>query len=250
MAQSPGLPVVVPEAEPPSELDTIVSSKQFSPENMRKVITHLGPTIDKAVHMYVGTSVSPVVKDRARLLAAQAVRSYNPTKGANIKSHVTTTLQRLKRIAPEISDPMPAPERTRKHQLDIGNSIDVLRNEFGRDPTDEEVSELIQVPAHRVTKVRNRMRARIPTSVYEEGPGGEDSGSDVVSATRTDMDDWVDAVYHDLGPVDKLILMHRTGYRGTPKLDNLDVARKVGLTPAAVSQRAARIQARLDAFSR
>ena len=68
-------------------------------------------------------------------------------------------------------------------------------------------------------------------------------------ASRTDpYDEWVDAVYHDLGEIDRVIMSYRTGFRGAPVLSNGDIAKRLKMTPGAVSQRANRIQGKLDEF--
>jgi len=43
-----------------------------------------------------------------------------------------------------------------------------------------------------------------------------------------------------------VILEHSTGLFGQPKLSNNDIARKLSVTPSAISQRRLRIQNQLD----
>ncbi len=224
--------------------------KNQSPAGLRQVVKSLDPVIESAVTRYVGQSAPPTVKHRARLIAAKAVQTYDPSRGAALNTHVYTQLQGLQRMAPAIADPFTPPERFRRQQQDITAAATALQEELGRDPTDEEVAEVSGLPASRVTKVRSRMRARVPFSAYEGSfdEDGDSDAPDIVASERTPYDEWVEAVYHDLGEIDKLILMHRTGYRNADRLSNQDIAYKLNLTPAAVSQRAARIQSRLDAF--
>jgi RNA polymerase primary sigma factor len=124
-----------------------------------------------------------------------------------------------------------------------------MKTDLGREPSDEELADITGIALPRVIKVRKRMRSRVPFSVAEGEDDDENSGTDVAVSRRTPYDDWVDAVYHDLGEIDKIILQHRSGYRGAEILPNQEIAKKLGLSPAAVSQKAARIQARLDEFN-
>lgn len=219
-----------------------------SQSNLREVVRGLEPTIASAVRQYAGKDAPPTVQQRARILAARAVRSYDPTRGANLNTHVHNQLRRIQRMAPSISDPLAPNERFRRQQMEISSAMAHIEDTLGREPTDEEVAEATGLPAKRVTKVRNRMRARIPISVYEDASDDEDGAPDIIGSERTPYDEWIDAVYDDLGPVDRLIMMYRTGYRGADILDNNTIAQRLKLSPSAVSQRVRRIQSRLDSF--
>lgn len=233
-----------------NEWDELYTSWQStpSPQKLREVVTKLDPTIQHAVSSYAGQQAPPTVRQHAKLLAARAVKSYDPKKGANLRTHVYNQLRALQRESPGISDPFTPAERFRRQQAELANVSEQLIDTLGRDPTDEELAELTGIPRRRVSKVRARMRARLPISTYEESGESDDDSPDIVGEERTDYDNWVDAVYDDLGPLDRIIMMHRSGYRGAEPLDNNAIARKLGMTPSAVSQRARLIQRRLDEF--
>ena len=218
------------------------------PQDLRSVVQQLEPTISHLTRQYVGMRPSPVVQQRARLLAARAIESYNPAAGANLTTHVSNHLKGLQRMAADITDPMPPPERFRRDQAAIVRASDELEDELGREVTDEEVAERTGMPIKRVLRVRGRMRGRVPMSVVEDSDYDDMEAPDIVGSEFTRRDEWVDAVYHDLGPIDKLILAHKTGFRGFEQLSTGELARRLNISPAAVSQRASRIQARLEEF--
>jgi hypothetical protein len=56
----------------------------------------------------------------------------------------------------------------------------------------------------------------------------------------------MDFVYDDLGPTDKLIMDLTLGRNGRRKVSTAEIAQKLRMTPGAISQRAAKIQAMLD----
>jgi len=221
---------------------------QQTPEQLREVIRKLDPVIGSAVSSYAGPKASPTIHQRAKLLAADAVRTYDPERGAGLNTHVYNQLRALQRMAPQVTDPLAPPERFRRQQQEITQANESFFDEMGREPTDEEIAEVTGIPPKRITKVRNRMRARIPISAYEESFDEDDEAADIVGSERTEYDDWVDAVYDDLGEIDRLIMMHRTGYRNADVLSNQEIAQKLDVSPAAVSQRVSRIQKRLDEF--
>lgn len=59
-------------------------------------------------------------------------------------------------------------------------------------------------------------------------------------------DPWVDFVYRSVDPVDRLIMEHTLGLGGKPVVDSLTLARRLRLSPSAVSQRKSRIQQKLN----
>lgn len=237
-----------PKADDWDEPYRVFSESGGDTQALSSVVKSLDPVISSAVKTYGGPKAPPTLRSRAKILAARAVKSYDPGRGANLKTHVYNQLRALQRIAPEVVDPLPPPERFRRQQAEISTALSDLEDSLGREPTDEEVSEHTGIPLSRTSKVRARMRARIPMTSFEEGDDDDDTGQDVVGSTRTDYDDWAEAVFHDLGHIDKLIMQYRTGYGGADKLNNMEIASRVGISPAAVSQRARRIQARLDEF--
>jgi DNA-directed RNA polymerase specialized sigma subunit len=144
---------------------------------------------------------------------------------------------------------MPIPARQRQEMSIMTRAADEFSERLGRDPSDEELATVLGMPHKKVIKLRNSIRSRIPLSVHEEQDDEEGGSPDIAAHTHQPFEDWQDAIYHGLGDIDKVIFMHRTGYRSADKLSNKDIAAKVGLTPGAVSQRAARMQARLDEFN-
>ena len=205
--------------------------------------------IDRAVNSHVGSKASPTIKDRARLMAIEAVERYSPQPGKSLNAFVTSTLQGLKRDAPQISQPFVAASDARRMHMKIYSIGQNLINDLGREPSDEELQDATGLSMKQLVKARRRMRAQVPLSMWEAKFDDEDGeGSDVATQSHTPYDDWQDAVYHGLGQIDRLIMQYRSGYRSSPVLSGVEIARKLNITPATVSARASAIQSRLDEF--
>ena len=220
---------------------------QQTPQNLRAVVRDLDPVINRSLHQYAKVQ-TPVVRQRARLMAADAVRSFDPDAGASLSTHVQRQLQRLQRETPNIVDPLPMPERMRRDSATVINAISEAGDVLGSEISDEQVAELTGLPIPRVTKVRRLMRQGISESAYLEGMGEDDEAQDHVVFTSNPYDEWVNAVYHDLSEIDRVIMSYRTGFRGAPTLSNQEIAKRLKMTPGAVTQRANRIQTKLDQF--
>jgi DNA-directed RNA polymerase specialized sigma subunit len=217
-----------------------------SPASLRAVVDDLSPVITRAVDAYV-PNASPVIRSRARLLAANAISKFDPSRGASLATHVHRQLQELQRIAPQLSSPLPMSQSLRRDRGAVLRATAEATNDLGREPSDEEVADRLHLSTKRVTKVRSQARTMLPQSMLEEVEDDDDK-AEIIASKRSPEDDWMDAVYHDLGDIDRVILQGRTGYRSAAMRSNQDLARALNLSPAAVSTRAARIQARLDSF--
>lgn len=217
------------------------------PEDLARTLQHLQPTIDSAVRAHTGGSQSQVVKDRARLLAIEAVRAFSPEKGLKLPHYVYGHLQQLRQLAPQINDPLPAPARLQRDRAAVLRASQDLQDRLGRSVTDEEIAQHGNLDVKKVRAILRGGRRGIAMSSYEGRQDG-DSGADIVGSQRTPEDDWMEAVDSELSPHDQLILRHRTGYQDHEILPNHEIARRLNLTPSAVSQRAQRIQAKLDQY--
>lgn len=215
---------------------------------MRERVRDLEPTINQALAQYAGGNVSPVVRDRARIIAAKALADFDPKRGASPKTHVMNQLRRLQREVPVISDPLPMPERFRRDQGRIAEVIRQIEEHEGREALPEEIADTTHLSRKRVRRVMDRMAARVSQTAYEDTDGDDDDQMDVVTDRREPWDEWVDMVYAELPERDRLIFRHRTGYDGSPILDNNTLARQLNISPQIVSQRARVIQGKLDRF--
>jgi DNA-directed RNA polymerase specialized sigma subunit len=92
------------------------------------------------------------------------------------------------------------------------------------------------------------LHAGIPASALDDVEDDEQGGHDPVVYRKTPEDDWHDAVYHDLGDIDRVIMQYRTGYRGYHVLSTNEIAKRLKVSPGLISQRARHIQSRLDEF--
>ena len=210
--------------------------------NTTKLIQQLNPTIDKAIRTHVGPP-NPLLRSRARKLTLQAIRSYDPAK-SQLNTHITNQLQGLKRVARQQNQVLALPERVTLDQAHLAGIEAELNEDLGRMPSMAELADRSGLSSKRIQHVR---RFRQPLAegqfnrVDEEGSG--DSAPGVRQAPSTA---WHELVYGDLDPINQTIMEYTIGLHGQKRLSNMELARKLGMTPGAVSQRKASIQKLLD----
>lgn len=213
--------------------------KVRTPQNAGQLLGVLAPTIDSAL-----TSFAPADRDalrtKARLMALRAVDTYDPKKGAKLNSHVFNSLRSLNREKARRTNVVHVPENMilEKNRLRLAKETGFA--ETGQEPTVEELADMTGISARRIEKL--------------EAVGGQLSSSQTLTEkgdtffakTEDPQRIWADYVYHDLDAPDKRIFEWSTGYGGKAKIPKGEIARRLKISPSAVSQRIGRIVRMLE----
>lgn len=213
-----------------------------TPEGNAAFLTSIDPIVQKGITMYGGTD-SPLTASRARLLALNASRSYNPSR-SRLQSHVLNHMQGLQRIARKQQEVIRVPERMRLEQHRLRAYETEFQDELGRAAGDAEIADKLGISLERLASIRkygsNLTTGQVSRVDPESAVGSRLPGD--FDTTRS----WVKLVHQDLPPIDQQILELTLGMHGTKKLTNTEIANRLGLSPGAISQRKAKIQSLLD----
>jgi DNA-directed RNA polymerase specialized sigma subunit len=211
-----------------------------SPTNMGALLQSVQPTIRSAVKSHAGGD--PAMMGYARLLATKAIRKYDPSRGAKLTTYLHTQLQPLQRRFLQRSNMTSAPQRVQIERFRLSQAEDEHRQVYGREPSEQEIADKLGVNMKRLRHIRSFGRGAVPESTLTDPEGG----LQLPGVDRTDPEQiWIEYIHHDLNPIDRRILEWKTGMNGET-LGTSAIARKLGITPGAVTQRAARISRALD----
>jgi DNA-directed RNA polymerase specialized sigma subunit len=214
-----------------------------SPEAMGNLLEASEPVIQSALQSY-GRG-NPALRSKARQLAVKAYQSYDPNRGAKLRTHVMTQLQPLTRQAHKLSTAVRVPERMSHDLYLLGQARTGFRDKRGRDPSDSELADVLGISHKRIRRLQRAGGEVAESSLLDAEESGEATPGQP-GLYRADPEKiWMEYVYHDLGPVDQQILRWRTGMHGDAILSNNEIAARLKLTPGAVSQRAAKLAARM-----
>lgn len=216
-----------------------------SPEAATALLAAVAPVLDSAVRTYAGDKPGAYASSRARRLALDAFDVYDPTR-AKLKTHLMSRLQSLRRLTAAAANPIVIPERAALQMRRLRDAESGLRERFGREPSTHELADASAISLDRIARLRAYRPPTAEGTLASIAAGDEGGGFDPAVVAGND-DVWATFVHGDLSPEDKTIMEHSVGLFGRPKLSKRDIAIRLGLSPGAVSQRAARIQARLDA---
>jgi len=211
-----------------------------SPASRTAFLKAVDPVIQQGIRTHVGEA-NPLITSRARQLALRSFDSYDPKRG-RLGAHINTQLRGLKRISRQQGQVMRAPERVIYDRARLQRYTQELQDELGREPTDAELSNRTGFSAARIKKVRGY------------SPGITEGQLEMVDPSllpgmqqdeREDLA--VKLVYDEMPPLDQKIMELTLGLNGQKALSNQEIARKLGRSPGAISQRKARIQQAIDA---
>lgn len=218
------------------------------PESNDVLLKSLQPIIDNAVKAYAGNA-SPIIKSKAKKIVIDSLPGYDP-QGSKLKTYLFNQLQGLKRFSMQQGQIISVPEQVQLDHSNLKRTENELREQLGREPSTEELADAANLSVKRINYVRNLKNPMSEGFVSRPAPNSE--GTDygdpsVVGASgKKDAAAWHDFVYGSLSPTDKLIMEHTMGLYGKGVLSNEQIARKLGVSPAAVSIRKNKIQQELD----
>lgn len=210
-----------------------------TPETRAALLNAISPVLSRGVTTYGGGD--KLMGGHAKLLALKALPTYDPEQG-RLDTHLLSHLQGLQRIYGKQQQLIKVPERM---VLDYGKLQDTekeLEDKLGRVPTIGELQRQTGLSRTRIAKIRQANPGVATTGMV---PSEENDLSSVASRIIGDDRDtqaWLDFVHDDLNPTDQVIMEHLMGLYGKRKLSTKELAKKLAITPSAVSQRASRIQ--------
>lgn len=220
---------------------------QPNPKTTQALIQKLSPVITKAVKTYGGDVNDPVLRAKAKVLAIEALNKYDPKK-AKLSSYLLVHLQALRRYSAKRNMIVSIPERLGMERQLLYRKEQELEDELGREPTDEELADALGISIKRIQKIRMLPSVVSESTLLNVNTEDEESVYDpeVVDLRDSGKLAWRQVVYNSLDPRDKLIMEHTLGMNGKKILDGKQLARRLGVSEAYISQRKQKIQEMLN----
>ncbi len=237
------VPIDTPDAVMPGDSGSAFDAYRAAPapETLDKVVRTLDPVI--GYHLAVrNLGQSPQLRARARVIAANAVRTYDPASGAKLASWVGTQMQRLNRMGRMSGSGLKVPDRIYTDAQSLRAAEAGFLAEHDRVPDLLELSDAARMPAARVTAVRRSLRRSVPSMTF-----GDTLPSGLTEDEDPDVDEAVAYVYQDSDKIDRKILEMKTGYGGAYEggSDSTQIAKHLNIDPSQVSRRLNKITLRI-----
>lgn len=218
-----------------------------SPQTLSPLVSALKPQMSRTVRKHIGADDS-LAMGKAKSLLVKSLPRYDSRK-ASIETFVDRQLQPLIRWHSQRSRKIRLPHRMQIDAAKISQAIRDIEDEYGHPATTYQIADHTGLAVRRIEQVRKADKAVVDGSSLVDSVGGESTTTFDELATADDpraTQSWLKIVHADLGRIDQLILEHTAGLDGATIWSNKELARRLKLSPGAISQRKARIQALID----
>lgn len=205
-----------------------------SPATMSAAVKSVNPAIQTAISRFPKINAT-VAGGEARRLAISAIKTYDPTQGTSLSSHVFNHLRGLQRFVQEKArDVVSVPRSAREEFTRLRGAESAFLEERGRYPSEPELQDLTGFAANKMKRLRGMAK-------YDFAEGALEAQPDVSKGDDGTIGLWSHFVYHDLNPRDQLIMDYKMGHNGRETLGTEEIAKRTGLHPTYVNRRAAEI---------
>lgn len=206
-----------------------------SPENLHRVVARLDPVTRYAQRAY-GVADNPLLKQKARMFTAQAVKTFDPDAGARLTTWAGSQLRQLSREKRKHTTVVQVPERAQLEMLQVRRSEREFMDQHGRDPDAVELADHAKMPVDKIATLRKMFR---PQASQEAMSGIQQIQPQQYS------DEAVGYVHRDSDHMDRRIIELKLGYAGNEAMQPKDVGTALGLTPSQLSRRSAKLALRV-----
>ena len=196
-----------------------------STKDLEKLMRNLQPLLFRETNKWQSSVPVHALESKGRILMLEALKTYNPNKGAAIATHITSRLRKLSRHVYPHQNIARLPENKQLQYNTFNIAKTKLEEEHGREPTHDEMADELSWTPKKVWEFEKTFGRR----ELVESEGAFLEHADTAGSALTDF------FYRDLASQDKLMFEDMTGYGGKPVLDNSSLRRKYNLTQGQLS---------------
>lgn len=187
-------------------------------------------TIKRHVDKWKGVLPDIVIKKHAETYALDAFKSYDPSKGAALDTHLYNHLSRLSRLNYDHQNVVKIPEHQILHIRNYQDSVAHLTDTLGRPPEDEEIADHMVVPVAHVKKLAHNLAHKD----YTYDPMEEEIQQESIRDDPQSL--YIRDTFKKLDPQSKKQFADLTGYNKTSILKPAQFGQKYKLKPYEVSR--------------
>lgn len=214
------------------------------------------PLINAASQRYSGGLPKAAIRGAALQRYTEALRTYDPDKGAKFTTWVYGEMRRLGRYKAKYSNVARIGSEDRGGLINLFNQVAPdLRDRYGREPTNEELSDEMKLMASDVADLQKKMHKITPKAVgtlrkemrrdltlEEPSEFGETS---LAGGSRYER--MVTFLHGSLSPEQQLVVEHTVPGFGKPIIeDDMQLAQQLNMSPQKVRALKAQIRRKAD----
>lgn len=201
------------------------------PEHLEPLLKSLDPLIQKSVNRYRGQVEIPekTLEFKHRKLAIDALKTYDPSKGAQIQTHVTWALKKADRFVKQHQNFARIPENVAGKIGKYQAAKSELTEKFGHEPDDISLAEHSGLSLKMVKTINKSLRKGLNQS------GGDTDLNLAHSSYDREMEVAL-LIYPQLTPEERKVHELSVGLNGHPRLKPGEIAKRLGFDGSKVSK--------------
>lgn len=199
------------------------------PAHLEPLLKAYEPLIAQKIRQYKAPSIpEAAMKAELQTHLIKSFETFKPDRGAQLPTWVNHNLQKAQRYNTRYQNTGYIPEGQTKYIGPIQRAQNELTEQFGREPTPDELGDHLGMPPKKVTKILGAMRKDIPASAFETDP--------TEMALQRD-DEVLDLLPYNLTHEERTVFNHLYGREGHEQIQSTnDLAKKLGKSPPQISR--------------
>jgi len=226
-----------------NEIDLWKSYKGGNQAALQPLMDKFKPTVSRWVAINASPNVPPItLKVTALSNLKKALDTYDPTRGANLNTHITWGLRKGTRLLQKYSNIARIPEPRGLLIGEYKRAKSALSEKYGRPPSIAEVRDFIaadttidQAKKQKLSLKTIERLERELRSEFSYSPAMASFAEENESETEELLSR--DLLYGSLAPQDQVIFERAFGYAGQTVLPNVQIAKLIGVSPTTVGKR-------------
>ena len=195
----------------------------------------------------------PLLESKAKLIAAKAIKEFDPGYNVNLPTYVSSQLRKMTRVARDLRNPIKIPERYIYEAQAINQAEQEFIDKHGRDPDLTELSDAAGISLKKLVDIRNKSVKQVSENQMFTSADAEDESQGAVDETAAQAPDFVNEaqlyVYNDLDHKQKKVFEHLTGFGGAKILSPQQISQKYNVSLPTISRLANRFAKDLNQMS-
>lgn len=128
-----------------------------SKRDMTVLVRHLNPIIVKEVNRGVGTLPTAALMGEAKHWAIKGIKTFDPSKGFALSTHVTNYVQRTRRLNYKYQLTARLPEDMKRDYQEYNRAKMILSEEMNEDPNNDQLASKLKWSKAKVQRFTDRV---------------------------------------------------------------------------------------------
>ena len=212
------------------------------PDDLRPLLSSFKPLIRSRANSWARRADLPPAAVHAEFNKqfVNALKTYNPEKGTQLGSWVTTNLQKAQRWVTQYQDPMRVQENRYYKMGAWDNAFATLDEQLNREPTTREMAEFLGWSEAEAGRMESEKRKTLYSSGFE--------GYDPTTIMPSRESEKLRLIRYELSGDDLNVFDYTVGANGKPQLRPGEIAKKLNISPSKVSRIRSSIARRLEEY--